>query len=168
MAGGDLRLNNRKLKVKALPQNLPDFVEADITPLNMGNKLYVTQVYTRLQNHAPRQHSNLSSEDFSCSYESSSRSSKSSKAPVKGKKNNIFSIISKSISCKLVFDLSSALSRIISNSNFSEAQTLPPHRFVPIHFNLFLPKKAVKRIFITIGAILQPHPFENPTLHQNL
>jgi large subunit ribosomal protein L25 len=44
MAGGDLRLNNRKLKVKALPQNLPDFVEADITPLNMGNKLYVTQV----------------------------------------------------------------------------------------------------------------------------
>jgi large subunit ribosomal protein L25 len=46
MAGGDLRLNNRKLKVKALPQNLPDFVEADITPLNMGNKLYVTQVPT--------------------------------------------------------------------------------------------------------------------------
>jgi large subunit ribosomal protein L25 len=45
MAGGDLRLNNRKLKVKALPQNLPDFVEADITPLNMGNKLYVTQVH---------------------------------------------------------------------------------------------------------------------------
>jgi large subunit ribosomal protein L25 len=40
MAGGDLRLNNRKLKVKAY-QNLPDFVEADITPLN---KLYVTQV----------------------------------------------------------------------------------------------------------------------------
>jgi large subunit ribosomal protein L25 len=39
MAG--LRLNNRKLKVKAL-KNLPDFVEADITPLNMGNKLYVT------------------------------------------------------------------------------------------------------------------------------
>ena len=46
MAGGDLRLNNRKLKVKALPANLPDFVEADITPLNMGNKLYVTQVPT--------------------------------------------------------------------------------------------------------------------------
>jgi large subunit ribosomal protein L25 len=45
MAGGDLRLNNRKLKVKALPKNLPDFVE-DITPLNMGNKLYVTQVPT--------------------------------------------------------------------------------------------------------------------------
>ena len=44
MAGGDLRMNNRKLKVRALPQNLPDFVEADITPLDMGNKLYVTKV----------------------------------------------------------------------------------------------------------------------------
>ncbi|MGL2987202.1 50S ribosomal protein L25/general stress protein Ctc [Flavobacterium sp. RSSA_27] len=46
MAGGDLRMNNRKLKVKALPKNLPDFVEADITPLDMGNKLYVTKVPT--------------------------------------------------------------------------------------------------------------------------
>jgi len=44
MGGGDLRLNTRKLKVKALPANLPDYVEADITPLDMGNKLYVTQV----------------------------------------------------------------------------------------------------------------------------
>ena len=44
MAGGDLRLNNRKLKVRALPKNLPDFVEADITPLEMGNKLYVTKL----------------------------------------------------------------------------------------------------------------------------
>jgi large subunit ribosomal protein L25 len=46
MAGGDLRLNTRKLKVKALPKNLPDFVEADITSLDMGNKLYVTKVPT--------------------------------------------------------------------------------------------------------------------------
>ena len=46
MAGGDLRMNNRKLKVRALPANLPDFVEADITPLDMGNKLYVTKVPT--------------------------------------------------------------------------------------------------------------------------
>jgi hypothetical protein len=30
MAGGDLRLNNRKLKSKAYLKNLPDFVEADI------------------------------------------------------------------------------------------------------------------------------------------
>lgn len=46
MAGGVLRLNQRRLKVKALPKNLPDFVEADITPLEMGNKLYVTKIPT--------------------------------------------------------------------------------------------------------------------------
>jgi large subunit ribosomal protein L25 len=46
MAGGDLRLNNRKLKVKAYLKNLPDFVEADILR-HLGNKLYVTQVPTQ-------------------------------------------------------------------------------------------------------------------------
>ncbi len=39
--GGVLRRNRRKLRVKALPKNLPDFLEADITPLKIGNKLYV-------------------------------------------------------------------------------------------------------------------------------
>jgi large subunit ribosomal protein L25 len=42
LLGGVLRLNQRKLKVKALPVNLPDFLDADITPLEMGNKIYVT------------------------------------------------------------------------------------------------------------------------------
>ena len=46
LAGGVLRLNQRRLKVKALPKNLPDFVEANITPLEMGNKLYVTKIET--------------------------------------------------------------------------------------------------------------------------
>jgi len=46
MAGGVLRLAQRRLKVKALPKNLPDFVEADITPLEMGNKLYITKLPT--------------------------------------------------------------------------------------------------------------------------
>ena len=40
--GGVLRKNRRKLRVKALPSNLPDFIEADITPLKIGGKLYVT------------------------------------------------------------------------------------------------------------------------------
>ena len=40
--GGVLRKNNRKLRVKALPDNLPDFIEAEITDLKIGNKLYVT------------------------------------------------------------------------------------------------------------------------------
>ncbi len=44
LLGGDLRLNQRRLKVRALPKNLPDFVEADISELQMGNKLYVTKV----------------------------------------------------------------------------------------------------------------------------
>ncbi|MBJ7882752.1 50S ribosomal protein L25/general stress protein Ctc [Gelidibacter salicanalis] len=42
--GGVLRRNQRKLRVKALPSNLPDFIEADITPLKIGSKLYITQL----------------------------------------------------------------------------------------------------------------------------
>ncbi len=41
-AGGVLRKNARKLRVKALPKNLPDFIEIDITDLKIGAKLYVT------------------------------------------------------------------------------------------------------------------------------
>ncbi|CAM1358192.1 50S ribosomal protein L25 [Tenacibaculum soleae] len=44
MVGGALRHNLRKLKVKALPANLPDFIQADITELEIGNKLYVTEL----------------------------------------------------------------------------------------------------------------------------
>jgi large subunit ribosomal protein L25 len=44
LLGGDLILNQRKLKVKALPKNLPDFIETDISSLEMGNKLYVTKL----------------------------------------------------------------------------------------------------------------------------
>ncbi|TDU43237.1 LSU ribosomal protein L25P [Gelidibacter sediminis] len=42
--GGVLRRNQRKLRVKALPANLPDFIEADITPLKIGGKLYITSL----------------------------------------------------------------------------------------------------------------------------
>src|SRR5690606_15134582 len=40
--GGVLRKNYRSLKVKAVPANLPDFIEVDITPLKIGGKLYIT------------------------------------------------------------------------------------------------------------------------------
>lgn len=40
--GGVLRRPYRKLKVKAIPSKLPDFIEVDITPLKIGNKLYIT------------------------------------------------------------------------------------------------------------------------------
>ncbi|MFD2724934.1 50S ribosomal protein L25/general stress protein Ctc [Hyunsoonleella rubra] len=39
--GGVLRRNNRKLRIKALPANLPDFIEIDITPMKIGDKVYV-------------------------------------------------------------------------------------------------------------------------------
>lgn len=39
--GGVLRRNNRKLRIKALPTNLPDFIEIDITPMKIGSKFYV-------------------------------------------------------------------------------------------------------------------------------
>jgi large subunit ribosomal protein L25 len=44
LGGGVLRLNQRRLKVKALPKNLPDFIDTDISELQMGNKLYVTKL----------------------------------------------------------------------------------------------------------------------------
>ncbi len=42
IAGGNLRFPYRKLKVRALPADLPDFITADISELNIGDKLYVT------------------------------------------------------------------------------------------------------------------------------
>ena len=40
--GGVLRKNRRSLKVKALPNNLPDVIVVDVTPLKIGDKLYIT------------------------------------------------------------------------------------------------------------------------------
>ena len=42
--GGVLRIVTRKLRVKALPANLPDFIEADISEMKIGEKMYVTDV----------------------------------------------------------------------------------------------------------------------------
>ena len=42
--GGNLRRNRRKLRVKALPENLPDFIEANISKLRIGSKLYITEL----------------------------------------------------------------------------------------------------------------------------
>ena len=42
--GGSLRFTNRKLKVKALPSNLPDFINADISKLKIGSKLFVNEL----------------------------------------------------------------------------------------------------------------------------
>ena len=43
-SGGVLTRNKRKLRVRAIPANLPDTIEADISGLELGNKLYVTEL----------------------------------------------------------------------------------------------------------------------------
>jgi large subunit ribosomal protein L25 len=40
ISGGVLSRNKRKLRVKALPANLPDFIIVDISKLELGNKIY--------------------------------------------------------------------------------------------------------------------------------
>ena len=44
MNGGSLRFTNRKLKVKAIPANLPDQIEADISTLKIGDKLFISEL----------------------------------------------------------------------------------------------------------------------------
>ncbi|HCN11201.1 MAG TPA: 50S ribosomal protein L25 [Chryseobacterium sp.] len=44
VAGGALRQSFRKLKLKAVPANLPDEIVVDVTPLKIGNKLYVGDI----------------------------------------------------------------------------------------------------------------------------
>ncbi|WP_242922615.1 50S ribosomal protein L25/general stress protein Ctc [Pontibacter liquoris] len=46
LAGGKLVTKLRKLKVKALPANLPDFVEVDITDLELGKSIKVSKIKT--------------------------------------------------------------------------------------------------------------------------
>ncbi|HCE54386.1 MAG TPA: 50S ribosomal protein L25 [Lutibacter sp.] len=45
--GGSLRFAQRKLNVRALPGDLPDFIDADISKLDIGDKLYVTEVASK-------------------------------------------------------------------------------------------------------------------------
>lgn len=46
VAGGVLRQSFRKLRLKAIPANLPDEIVVDVTPLRIGNKLYVGDIKT--------------------------------------------------------------------------------------------------------------------------
>jgi large subunit ribosomal protein L25 len=39
LEGGMLEISKRKLKVRALPKNLPDFINVDISSLKLGNKI---------------------------------------------------------------------------------------------------------------------------------
>lgn len=42
--GGVLRFNMRKLKVRAIPANLPDEIVIDITPMRIGHKMYIESI----------------------------------------------------------------------------------------------------------------------------
>lgn len=44
ISGGVLSINKRKLKVRAIPENLPDFLTADISSLELGNKLLIDEI----------------------------------------------------------------------------------------------------------------------------
>lgn len=46
VAGGSLRQSFRKLKIKAIPADLPDEIVVDVTALKIGSKLYVGDVKT--------------------------------------------------------------------------------------------------------------------------
>ena len=44
VAGGVLRFPNRRLKIRALPANLPDFISIDISELEIGDKVFIKEV----------------------------------------------------------------------------------------------------------------------------
>jgi large subunit ribosomal protein L25 len=87
LGGGVLRLNLRKLKVRALPANLPDFVEADITELEMGNKLYVTKLETNNFKLLNPDNTVVAQVRISrAAMKAAQEAAKAAKAPAKGKK----------------------------------------------------------------------------------
>ncbi len=43
-SGGVLSINKRKLRIKSLPKDLPDFITVDISNLELGNKLYTSEL----------------------------------------------------------------------------------------------------------------------------
>ncbi|MBW3520306.1 50S ribosomal protein L25/general stress protein Ctc [Flavobacterium sp. NKUCC04_CG] len=87
MAGGVLNLNLRKLKVRALPANLPDFVEAEITNLEMGNKLYVTDLVTNNYKVLHTDNTVVAQVRISrAAMKAAQEAAKAAKTPAKGKK----------------------------------------------------------------------------------
>ncbi|MDI9311880.1 MAG: 50S ribosomal protein L25/general stress protein Ctc [Limnohabitans sp.] len=87
LLGGVLRLNQRKLKVKALPANLPDFVDADISELEMGNKLYITKLHTDAYKFLHPDNTVVCQVRISrAAMKAAQEAAKAAKAPAKGKK----------------------------------------------------------------------------------
>ena len=66
-SGGVLRLSKRKLRVRALPSKLPDYIVADISGLELG-KLYTAELQNEDYHYSPRQYGCLSGTYFACVY----------------------------------------------------------------------------------------------------
>ena len=87
LLGGVLRLNTRKLKVKALPKNLPDFIDTDISGLEMGNKLYVTKLVSDKYKLLHPDNTVVAQVRISrAAMKAAQEAAKAAKAPAKGKK----------------------------------------------------------------------------------
>ena len=87
LLGGVLRLNTRRLRVKALPKNLPDFIEAEISQLEMGNKLYVTKLVSDKYKLLHPDNTVVAQVRISrAAMKAAQEAAKAAKAPVKGKK----------------------------------------------------------------------------------
>lgn len=87
LGGGILNLNTRKLKVKALPKDLPDFIEANISELNMGNKLYITKLETNNFKLLHPDNTVVAQVKISrAAMKAAQEAAKAAKAPAKGKK----------------------------------------------------------------------------------
>jgi large subunit ribosomal protein L25 len=44
LEGGTLEISKRKLRVRSLPKNLPDFINVDISSLKLGNKITTAEL----------------------------------------------------------------------------------------------------------------------------
>ncbi len=87
LLGGVLRLNQRKLKVKALPKNLPDYVEANISSMEMGNKMYVTALASEDYKLLHPDNTVVAQVRISrAAMKAAQEAAKAAKAPAKGKK----------------------------------------------------------------------------------
>lgn len=87
LLGGVLRLNTRRLRVKALPKNLPDFIEAEISQLEMGNKLYVTKLVSDKYKLLHPDNTVVAQVRISrAAMKAAQEAAKAAKAPAKGKK----------------------------------------------------------------------------------
>jgi hypothetical protein len=148
MAGGDLRLNNRKLKVRALPKIFLILLKLTLLHLTWVTNYMLLKCQPKLQNHAPNtvyQVKKISRAAMKAAQEAA----KAAKAPVKGKKNNIFFNIQKhqfktgafyAQFLPFFFEKAKSLYRIIIFRSSTTLFQLNP----PVVHSIFMPNTGIK------------------------